>query len=179
MIRPALIAAALAFAAPSWAQTADDARIAEAAAARDAYWRAIDDENYAAAYAMLTPGMQNLDTPQEAQKFNSDQRRDMGVALERRVMRVTVYDNPASAPAPGVYIAFDVVGRFERADRNCGYIIMHQAAPGAPWLVTRNDQTFMSNADAAGPGQPDVAWAQLATSFCPGWQPSWVIQPPV
>jgi hypothetical protein len=95
-------------------------------------------------------------------------------------MGATVYDNPPSAPVPGVYIAFDFVGRLERADRNCGYIILHQPEGSGPFRVTQSNQSFLPNDAARGSGQsPDEVWARMAAQFCPGWQPSWAIQPPV
>jgi hypothetical protein len=103
----------------------------------------------------------------------------MGAALERRVMRTTVYENPPNAPAAGLYVAFDFVGRFERADRNCGYIVMHQPPERGPFRVARTDQTFLDNDAAAGSQSADEIWAHMASSFCPGWQPAWTIQPPV
>jgi hypothetical protein len=164
----------------AYAQTSSDPRIADAASARDAYWRAIDAEDYAGSYAMLTPGMQAMASAEHYAQLNAQTRTNNGAMLERRVMRTTVYDNPPNAPAPGVYIAFDFVARAERADRSCGYIVLHRSAEGDPFRITRTDQTYMDNASAAASEQPaDEAWAQLATSLCPGWQRSWAIQPPV
>ena len=177
----ALITAAIficAIAATAHAQP--EPRVAEASEARDAYWRAIDTQEYPAAYAMLTSGMQALSSVDQFSNDAARVRSDMGLAQERRVMRTTVYENPASAPEPGLYIAFDYVGRFEKADRNCGYIIMHQLAPGEPFRTTRTDQTFLANDQAAQSSLPaDDLWTQMATSYCPGWQRSWAIQPPV
>jgi hypothetical protein len=180
LTRIATAAIALALSCIAYAQTAPDPRIAEAGLARDAFWRVIDAEVYAAAYAMLTPGMQALTPADVFAQLDAQTRATNGAAIERRVMRTTVYDNPPNAPAPGIYVAFDFVARAERADRSCGYIILHQAAEGEPFLVTRTEQTYMDNSSAAASDRPaDEAWAQIATSFCPGWQRSWAIQPPV
>lgn len=129
---------------------------------------------------MLTSGMQAL---APADRFSSEETqtsRQTGSVIERRVMRTTIYDNPPSAPEPSVYVAFDFVGRFENADRQCGYIIVHQLAPGEPYRVTRTEQTYLPNDQAAHSSEPaDELWARMATSFCPGWERSWAIQPPV
>jgi hypothetical protein len=164
----------------AYAQTSSDPRIADAASARDAFWRAIDAEDYAGGYSLLTPDMQAMASPEHYAQLNAQTRTSNGVMLERRVMRTTVYDNPPNAPAPGTYIAFDFVARAERADRSCGYIILHQPAEGGPFRVTRTEQSYMDNASAAASDQPaDEVWAQIATNFCPGWQRSWAIQPPI
>lgn len=159
------------------------AQIAEAAIARDAYWAALDRSEYNEAYALFSPGMQSLSSVDAFAREGAAQTTQNGRAIERRVMRTTRYDNPANAPAPGIYIAFDFVGRFEQADRNCGYIILHQSQAGAPFLVTRTDQTFLHNRtveDASRSGQSvDQVWTQMASAYCPGWQPEWTIRPPV
>jgi hypothetical protein len=180
LIRLAAAVIVLTIGGLAYAQPSPDPRIADAASARDAFWRALDGEDFTSAYALLTPDMQAISPLDHYAQLDAQTRTRNGATLERRVMRTTVYDNPPSAPAPGVYIAFDFVARTERADRSCGYIILHQAAEGGPFRVTRTDQTYMDNASAAASDQPaDEAWAQMATSFCPGWQRSWAIQPPV
>ena len=162
---------------------AQDAQIAEAAIVRDAYWAALDRGDYNEAYALFTPGMQSLSPADTFAREGASQAAQNGRAIERRVMRTTRYDNPANAPAPGIYIAFDFVGRFEHADRNCGYIILYQSQAGGPFQVTRTDQTFLHNstaAEASRSGQSvDQVWTQMASAYCPGWQPDWTIQPPV
>jgi hypothetical protein len=179
LTRLAIALAALALGSLAAAQPADP-RIAEAASARDAFWRVMDAQDYVSAYDTLTTGMKMLLSPARFAELGGQSRTNYGATSERRVMRTTVYDNPPNAPEPGIYIAFDFVARTERADRSCGYIIMHKAAEGEPFRVTRTEQTYMDNATAAASEQPaDEAWAQLATSLCPGWQRSWAIQPPV
>lgn len=175
----AVVAAALSWSAH--AQTPEtDLQIAEAAASRDAFWRALDAEDLTRAYDMFTPGMQAMMSIEQYTELDAQTRTTSGATIERRVMRITRYDNPPNAPGPGIYIAFDFVARAERADRSCGYIILHQAAEGDPFRVTRTEQTYMDNASAASSDQPpDEVWAQLASTYCPGWQRSWAIQPPV
>jgi hypothetical protein len=163
--------------------SAQDAQIAEAAIVRDAYWVALDRGDYVEAYALFTPGMQALSPADSFAREGAAQASQYGRTIERRVMRTTRYDNPANAPAPGIYIAFDFVGRFELVDRNCGYIILYQPPEGGPFQITRTDQTFMDNGaaeDASRTGQSaEQVWTQMASAYCPGWQPSWAIQPPV
>lgn len=154
-----------------------------AAEGRDAYWRAVDAQDYPAAFALLEPGNQALQSSQEYQLLLSDTIARIGPLIERRVMRTTVYENPSDAPRPGIYVAFDYVARHQHADRLCGYIILFQPPEGGPYLVGRTEQTFMENDAAAGlarDGQtPDSVWAYMASTYCPGWQPSWTITPPV
>jgi len=182
MIRLIFTVLAILAAAPAYAQS-NEQRVNEAAARRDAFWQALEAEDYAGAYAVMTDGFHALETAESFATNAARLRQQLGPVIERRVMRTTVYDNPPNAPAPGVYIAFDLVARFERADRYCGYVILHQAAEGAPFRVTRVDQAIMENSVVAGwngAGQsPDQVWLQMTAQFCPGWQPSWAIAPPV
>jgi hypothetical protein len=67
---------------------------------------------------------------------------------ERRIVKLTWTKDPANAPAPGVYAVLDLASRFENIDRHCGYIILYQPDGGAPFLVQRFEQNFITNADA-------------------------------
>lgn len=158
---------------------ADDPRVTQAEAAREAYWQAVDADDYGSAFAMMTDAMQSSSSADAYAADHNRLRGDVGAVVERRVMRTTVYDNPPNAPASGVYVAFDIVARFELADRYCGYIILHQQTPGTAFRVTRVDQTYFANSQAANAPDANQTWQQLATQFCPGWQPSWTIAPPV
>lgn len=165
---------------PAWAQEQDE-RIAQAAAVRDAYWRVLDARDFTAGYAMRTPGTQQLLSPDQFAAGEQERYTLAGAAVERRVMRTQVYDNPAGA-LPGFYVAFDCTARFALADRLCGYLILHQATPGGPFLVMRDEQAFMPNSVVtswSGRGvAPIDGWRQMATQRCPGWQPSWDLVPP-
>lgn len=164
------------------AQT-NDAAVEAATEARNAYWSALDAQDYDRAYAMYAPATQAMISHDEFVGYEQQRMRESGANVERRVMRTTVYDNPQNAPAPGIYVAFDFVARFAIADRSCGYIILHQPGPGEAFRIMRSEQSFTDNPSAArareqGQSADDV-WAEMATRFCPGWQRAWAIQPPV
>jgi Protein of unknown function (DUF4019) len=179
----ALIAALALLSVATRAAAQDDTTVAQAASVRDVYWSALDSGRYTDAYALFTPGLQALAGADEHARESQHAATTYGRPLERRVMRTTRYDSPAHAPAPGIYIAFDYVARFERADHHCGYVILYQGPDGGPFQVTRTDDTYMTNdvaTDSSRSGQSiDQVWMQMATAHCPGWQPSWAIQPPV
>lgn len=79
-------------------------------------------------------------------------------------------------------MAFDFVGRFELADHYCGYIIVYQPPEGGAFGVTRIEENYFPKSVFStwnGVGQsPEELWTQLASTHCPGWQPSWTIAPP-
>jgi hypothetical protein len=181
---PVIIAAlfGVLFASVASAQTDEAAAIAAAGQLRDAYWGALNLQHYDVAYAMYASSTQAVVSRDAFVEYEQQGRRDNGAVIERRVMRTTVYDNPANAPAPGLYVAFDFIGRYEATDRACGYLILHRLTPSAPFRVVRSEQAFLDNATAARvqeQGQSvDEFWAQMATQYCPGWQSDWQIQPP-
>jgi hypothetical protein len=156
--------------------------VAAAAQVREAYWTTINAQHYDAAYAMYSAPAQAIVSHDAFLAHEQHVVSTHGANIERRVMRTTVYDNPQGMP-PGIYVAFDYIGRFATTDRNCGYLILHQTTPSAPFRMVRSEQAFMDNATAATVRQQgrsaDEEWAQMASNLCPGWQRDWVFQPPV
>src|SRR3546814_8498954 len=51
---------------------------------------------------------------------------------------LTWYLDPAGQP-PGVYAAFDFRGDRKDGTMDCGYIVVHRAAPGAAFTIVRTD----------------------------------------
>jgi hypothetical protein len=151
------------------AQPPQDRGLAAASEARDEYWQLMDAADYTTAFAQSSTGSDAQQLARDAERLAAD----VGTLIERRVIRTTVYDNPPGAPEPGVYVAFDFAARFSRTDRFCGYIILHQPAPGEAFRVTRTDQSYVLNSvfdqwDGRGVS-PQDAWIYLATTHCPGW----------
>ncbi len=97
-----------------------------------------------------------------------------GAVIERRIVKVTWTNDPAQAPAPGIYVAIDLASRFANVDRHCGYVVLYQSPAGGAFGVMREESTFMDNATAQGitkdHGQDGMekAWAQLS-SYCPNY----------
>ncbi len=98
-----------------------------------------------------------------------------GPVVERRITMLTWTKDPPGGPAPGVYAAFDLVSRFAKVDRHCGYLVLYQPPAGGPFRVARQQDVYMDNATASaitadGKQSVDDAWAQLS-SACPNYRP--------
>lgn len=138
------------------------------------YLAAMDNGHYAEAYALLAD-LNRKDQPFDAfahrlRDFNAR----AGAVKERRVTTVTWTKDPAHAPAPGVYVALDLISRFANVDRHCGYLVLYQAPTGGDFAVMREEDDFLDN-DAAAKiakqhSQADVetTWAQVSAN-CPGY----------
>jgi len=104
-----------------------------------------------------------------------------GPVLSRQITTLTWTKDPAHAPLPGVYAAFDVVSRFANVDRHCGYLVLWQSSPEQPFRVMREESNFLDNATAASiakksPSAVGQAWATLS-AHCPNYRPDARLEP--
>jgi hypothetical protein len=156
--------------APGWIPSVELEQAARAAAER--YLASRDAGRAADAYGQLDP-INAKDMPFSAfssdlSKFNAM----AGAVKDRRVIKLTWTKDPASAPARGIYAAFDLVSHFAAINRHCGYIVLRQAPAGGPFRVMREDSTFMDDAAAAGQSKAaaDAAWSQISAKTCPNYR---------
>lgn len=141
----------------------------------EAYFAAWERGDASAVRALQHEGLSSL-RPEEVVQAEIERVNDaLGPTIARRFMRVTWYDNPPNSPRPGIYVAFDMVARFDKADRYCGYVIAYQAPEGGPFLIMRMEQTYIENKQAHAAANPpvNVFWPQVARTACPGWTPEW------
>jgi hypothetical protein len=160
---------------PGWLPSIEQEQAARAAAVQ--YLATRDAGRAADAYRQLDPINAEHLPLADFTKLLSDFNTKAGAVKERRITTLTWTKNPLSAPAPGIYAAFDLVGRFASADRNCGYIVLRQAPTGGPFRVMREETAFMDNKTAAdvekrqSRAAVDEFWSQLAVASCPNYQP--------
>jgi len=102
-----------------------------------AYVAALAKRDYDAAYAMLRLSLQ-ASSPRLEWEMNLRKRGTLWADGRLRILRLSWYLDPAGQP-PGVYAAFDFRG--DRADgtMDCGYVVVHRAAPGAGFTIVRTD----------------------------------------
>ncbi|WP_067105770.1 hypothetical protein [Sphingopyxis granuli] len=102
-----------------------------------AYVAALAKRDYDAAYAMLRLSLQ-ASSPRLEWEMNLRKRGTLWADGRLRILRLSWYLDPAGQP-PGVYAAFDFRG--DRADgtMDCGYVVVHRAAPGAGFAIVRTD----------------------------------------
>lgn len=109
------------------------------------YLKAKDSGDFAKAYSFFADSMKAT-APQESwssaeKKFNALS----GPVTSRRIRKITRYDNPPSAPRPGVYIAADLVSQFENMDIHCGYVIWY-GQPDGSFQVIREEANYINRA---------------------------------
>jgi len=158
--------------APGWLPSAEQQSQVRQVALE--FLAALDGGYYQRAYSLMS----DIQRAQEAfdrfatrlKGFNSV----AGPVIERRIIQVTWTKDPANAPAPGVYAAVDLASRFKNIDRHCGYIMLYQAKADQPFLVMRQEDTFMTNDSARqiakeqSPESPDETWARVS-KICPNY----------
>ena len=87
------------------------------------YLDSLGKGEYRVAYAMLSEDLQAM-VPYEAWRGGKQGFRIMaGAMLEQDVWNITVYDNPPSAPTPGVYVAADYEISYENVLFQCGALV--------------------------------------------------------
>lgn len=134
-----------AVAAPDTPATADDERRVKETTL--AYLLAKDTGDFAKARSMQTEEAKSSMPPDWSESraaFNQQ----AGQPAERRVVRLTWYDNPQGAPRKGRYVAADYRGDYRRAGFYCGYAMWYREADGSYRLV-REEEGQVSDATAS------------------------------
>ena len=102
-----------------------------------AYTMALAKRDYASAYAMLRLSFQ-ASNPRLAWEMNLRKRETLWADGTIRILRLSWYLDPAGQP-PGTYAAFDFRGDRASGTMDCGYVVVHRAAPGAGFSIVRTD----------------------------------------
>jgi hypothetical protein len=101
------------------------------------YTMALAKRDYEAAYAMLRLSFQ-ASNPRLEWEMNLRKRPALWADGTIRILRLSWYADPAGQP-PGLYAAFDFRGDRKDGTMDCGYIVVHRAAPGSEFTVVRTD----------------------------------------
>lgn len=101
------------------------------------YTMALATRDYDAAYAMLRLSFQATN-PRLEWEMNLRKRPALWADGTIRVLRFSWYLDPAGQP-PGLYGAFDFRGDRKDKTMDCGYVVVHRAAPGDAFTVVRTD----------------------------------------
>jgi hypothetical protein len=156
----------------AWAPNPDQERLVLKTA--NDYFAAQDRGDASSAYAVLGKENQALISFPEFTKRLREFNRLAGPVKDHQVIKVTWYKNPQGAPSPGTYAAIDIVSRFAKVDRHCGYMMFRQAPSGGDFQLMREETNFISNADAAtiekrqSKSEVEKAWAAIS-SHCPNY----------
>ncbi|WP_432730253.1 DUF4019 domain-containing protein [Variovorax sp. W6] len=109
------------------------------------YLKARDSGDFAKAYGFFADSMKATVSQEnwssDAKKFNAV----AGPVTSRSIRKITRYDNPPSAPRPGIYIAADLVSQFQNMDVHCGYVVWYGQSDGS-FQVIREEANYISKA---------------------------------
>ena len=137
------------------------------------YLAAKDSRDYKRAYDLQSPSLQDMFSLEEF-IGNSTSFNDLaGPVIERRIMEMSWYENPTNAPGPGVYVAVDLISRFEQVDRHCGFLAFHLESDGQ-FRIVREEENFLDRATEenirtqSGQIEVDRLWVEIA-SHCRYW----------
>ncbi|MGA0601435.1 DUF4019 domain-containing protein [Caulobacter sp. KR2-114] len=155
--------------APGWLPSEDLEAQARQAAAD--YLADEDAGRYPQAYARQSEAHRQRLSLDDYQRIAQGMAGQTGAVIERHVTTITWTKDPAHAPAPGVYVAMDLEGRYAKADRYCGYLVLYQAPEGGAFTVMREESNILANdtAQSLGPAAADAAWARESAS-CPNYR---------
>lgn len=67
-----------------------------------------------------------------------------GEPLEISIRKITVYDNPAGAPEPGLYVAADYSNVYRDLPIHCGYLMWFRAVDGE-FRITREEMGYVTS----------------------------------
>jgi len=156
---------------------------ADARRTAEDYLAAKDAGRSEAAYAMLTNSLKTTQSGADFAAKLSEFNRRAGAVKERRLLVLTWTKDPADAPAPGVYLAIDLQSRFSQVQRDCGYIVLYQPPSGGPFGIAREEDNFITDADATrieherSPAALQASWEELS-AHCPNYRAE-VAPPPL
>jgi hypothetical protein len=107
------------------------------------YFRLIVAGELDAAYAQVSAS--RLGTDEAAWKHDKKSFLEVaGNPLRISIVKITVYDNPAEAPEPGLYVAADFGNEFKNVPIQCGYLMWFRPA-GGNFLITREEAGYVTS----------------------------------
>lgn len=114
----------------------------------EAYFKMLADDRVDDAYAEVDGEGMGVD----AATWKSQKRSLQTLAgrpVQISIAKITVYDNPAAAARPGLYIAADYVNEYQNTPLYCGYLMWFRPANGE-FRIIREETGYMTAADYKG-----------------------------
>jgi hypothetical protein len=108
----------------------------------EAYFQLIADERFDDAFVQVSTGGMGVDEAtwkDQKQSFQAT----AGEPLRISIVKVTVYDNPAEAPEPGLYVAADFSNVYRNVPIHCGYLMWFRSIGGS-FHITREETGFVT-----------------------------------
>lgn len=135
----------------------------------------LDEGKYLKAYGLMSASRRAAQSLDDFEKLAADFNAEAGPVIYRRIVHISWTKDPANAPTPGVYVSVDLISKFAKVDRDCGYIILYQGNRADPFLVQGEERAYLSNLKAqeiqerTSREYVENLWSRLATSTCPNY----------
>jgi Protein of unknown function (DUF4019) len=146
----------------------------QAKKAAEKYFEKFDTGKFEDAYAMLAEIFQQNAPQSQFVQYGEKILLDAGTLVTRRFLKITWTKDPPGGPIKGIFAAIDFTGKYEKADRNCGYIVLHQPPKMKEFKVIRIENNYLSNSMAKkivkSKSQKvlDELWSQMSSN-CPNY----------
>ena len=108
----------------------------------EAYFRLIAAGRLDEAYAQISAAAMGVDEASwrsEKKAFHLA----AGEPVRISIVKITVYDNPAEAPEPGLYVAADFGNEFKNIPIHCGYLMWFRPV-GGTFRITREETGYVT-----------------------------------
>lgn len=112
----------------------------------EAFLSSLTEGDPRAAYDLASEGLHGGAMPEEWSKHVAAGRKRDGRPGRRRIAKVTWYEDPPSAPEPGIYAAADYVASAEQLHFECGYVVWFRGGDGR-FRAVRHERNFASKGD--------------------------------
>lgn len=129
------------------------------------YFAARDSGRYRDAWNLLTPSMQEMTPLPDWQAAHKEFNDRAGGGLKRGPVKVTWYDNPVNAPVAGIFVAVDFIGKADKLQIICGYL-MWLRQPDGSWRLTREEEGSIEDRPGVTSSPEQLAQAKAAMG-CP------------
>jgi hypothetical protein len=124
----------------------------------EAYFRLLAAKQFEEAFAEASGPALGADQA----KWKQDNQAFQAIAGEPvtiSIVKITVYDNPAEAPEPGLYVAADFSNTYANVPIHCGYLVWYRPVGGREFKITRLETGYVTSEQLKGiPGSqlPDI-----------------------
>lgn len=141
---------------------------AEMVAAAMTYWQYEAEGEYKKAYAMHGAGLAELMTFTEYESQKKTTASEMGPIVSRNVYKQTWTHGASYTPTRGTYLAIDFSAKYQKAQRVCGYIIVHKEKSDSAAVILRTETVQMLDASFNDQKEAAAAWRK-ASAYCPNY----------
>jgi len=110
----------------------------------ESYFQHLSLEKYDLAYDSIGTSFRVYNSEEVFLKHKRKFRSITGNIESINISKITVYENPADAPAPGVYAAADYYNSFAGVPIHCGYLVWFMGEGQDTFKIIREETGFIT-----------------------------------